>query len=270
MGFSFLTVFLIIAILFVLWLLAKDFLLLNYCKEESPECMSECICETNDVKCNDQCSRTCTYNVQCDYTDREKSSDTLYYLDSQSHKLANYLYEKYKNGNSDRSTLARNLHKRYRGRERLVETDPANRSKDTAYVIDKGWLLSLCLRKDKDKTVSSFHKRNFLTFVLIHELAHIAANVEQHPKRFWEVFKWLLHEAKNNDPDDPIYRYINFKTSPVNYCGILNVTYTPEWDSTLKDIGGAPTPEETTVDAAKEDKSDEGYKVYGDIFDSVY
>ena len=152
-----------------------------------------------------------------------------------------------------------------------MKPDPDNSDKDTAYVIDKGWLLSLCIRKDKDKNVPEFHKKNFLTFVLIHELAHIASNVDQHPKRFWSVFKWILHEAKNNDPNNPIYRHINFRTDPVNYCGILSVTYTPEWDSDLDEIEGALTQENTTVkdDDFTSNYVTNEYEEIGNMYDKI-
>lgn len=253
MEITFQTAVMIVAIIYLSWQLVKDTFLISYCHETSPECLEECTdnCDYNDVKCSHQCSKTCKYNVQCDYEAKDVSSDILYFLDSQSHRLADHLVNKYGQYDTDRARLSKRLKRRYRGRTRLVETDPGNKDEDTAFVIDKGWLLSLCIRKNKDKTVTEFHKRNFLTFVLIHELSHIASNVNNHPRRFWSVFKWLLYEAKNANP--PIYYYIDFSTDPVNYCGILNVSYTPEWDEDLDVIQGALTGEENmTVSRSQE------------------
>ena len=102
---------------------------------------------------------------------------------------------------------------------------------------------------------------------LIHELSHIASNVEQHPKRFWEVFKWLLHEAKNNDSINPIYKYINFKKDTVNYCGILQVNYSPEDDNDLNEIKGGK------LDNAKKELSllspVTEYEQYGNLYDNI-
>ena len=248
MEFSFSTAFIIVAIIIVGWIFINQVFLLSYCKETS----------TIDGE---------EYNVQCDYPEKDQAANLLQYLNTKAEKLIDYVYNKYKDQKSDRGGLARNLHKRYRGRTRLVETDPANRSKDTAYVLDKGWLLSLCIRTGKNKDLAEFHKKNFLTFVLIHELSHIASNVEQHPKRFWECFKWLLYEAKNNDPYDPIYRHINFNTDPVNYCNILKVTYTPENDDDLRDIQGALTEEVTTVTYGR--NQEYNYQDYEDIYDDA-
>ena len=191
----------------------KETLLLSYCKEESP---------VDGLK----------YQIQCDYKHKAHAVELLRKLNNHAEELINYLYNKYKDSDSDRGMLSRNLMRRYRGRRRLVETDPNNSDGDTAYVVDKGWLLSICIRSSKDKNASKFHQIRFLNFVLIHELAHIAANVQDHPQRFWEVFKWMLKEGKEVGLHEPI----NFEDFPVKYCGSLNVTYTPETDPELNDI----------------------------------
>ena len=128
MEFSFLTALLVVAIIYFGWKFAKEALLLNYCREVSDDCTTTCKhlkCSQpgiDDVKCTEQCSRTCVHNVQCDYPDKKSAADILHYLDNQSQKLAKYLYDKYGEKKSDRGKLSRNLFKRYRGRSRLVET----------------------------------------------------------------------------------------------------------------------------------------------------
>lgn len=173
------------------------------------------------------------HKVQCDYNDKQKASDLLAQLNKRAVGLINYLKGKYYNEDNDRGMLTRNLVKRYRGPSRLVETDPNNGDGDTSYTLDKGYLVSMCLRKSKDKNSDEFHSINTLTFVLIHELTHIAANVDQHPPRFWDVFKWLLTESV----EVGIYIPVEYSLEPIkSYCSRLNIDYSPYYDKDLKPI----------------------------------
>ena len=192
---------------------AKETLLISFCKEESS-------------------LDNLVYNVQCDYKDRKEAANLLSQLDKTGLALTDYVFKKYGSDKTDAGMLARNLKARYRGRERLVETDPDNRDGDTSYTVDKGWLLAMCVRTSKSKDSDSFHNLNVLKFVLIHEMAHIAANVQDHPVRFWEVFKWLLGNAR----DAGLYDYHNFHKDPIRYCDRLLITYTPLDDGELKSI----------------------------------
>lgn len=210
-----LTGLMIVCIAVLSFRVIKETLLLSYCKETSPVDGYQ-------------------YQVQCEYKDKPQAVELLRKLNINAKELIGFLYNKYQDSDSDRGVLSRNLMNRYRGRKRLVETDPNNSEGDTAYVVDKGWLLSICIRSSKNKNASQFHQLRFLNFVLIHELAHIASNVQDHPQRFWEVFKWMLKEAKEIGLWEPI----NFDDFPVKYCGSLNVTYTPETDPELNDISG--------------------------------
>ena len=137
------------------------------------------------------------HRVQCDYEDKETASNLLSVLNSTAEKLIQHLSSKYKDKKNDRGDMTRNLIRRYRGADRLVETNPNNRLMDTAFTLDKGYLVSMCLRTSKDKNLSKFHEQNLLKFVFIHELTHIAANVQNHPPRFWEAFRWILTEASD-------------------------------------------------------------------------
>jgi len=55
-----------------------------------------------------------------------------------------------------------------------------------------------------------------LTFVAIHELAHIMTESVGHKKEFWENFKFLLQNAKEAN----IYNPRDFKKTPQQYCGM--------------------------------------------------
>ena len=173
------------------------------------------------------------HSVQCDYADKEKAADLLADLNISANQFIQYLNGKYGKSGNEYSKLTKNLSGRYRGSSRLVETDPNNNSKDTSYTLDKGYLVSMCLRASKSKSKAKFHDLNTLRFVLLHELTHIAADVVQHPQRFWEVFKWILKEAVAAG----IYQPVDYSKNPVhNYCDVMSIDYNPYYDSTVKDI----------------------------------
>ena len=94
----------------------------------------------------------------------------------------------------------------------------------TSYTINKGELVSLCLReKNKNKDI---HPLNTMMFVVIHELAHIMSITEGHNDEFMENFRFLLKEA------DACYVYQprNYKNDPLYYCG-MTVTHNPYYNS---------------------------------------
>ena len=66
---------------------------------------------------------------------------------------------------------------------------------------------------------------NTLTFVAIHELAHIASTQVGHGDEFWNNFKFLLVRAKENN----IYKPQDYKKKPEKYCG-MEITDNPYFD----------------------------------------
>lgn len=88
------------------------------------------------------------------------------------------------------------------------------KNESTSYSINKGEQLVFCIR---DKLNNSIHDINTLMFVAIHELAHIVTNELQHTKKFWNNMKKLLHRAE----DIGVYRYVDYSTNPVEYCGMM-------------------------------------------------
>jgi len=109
--------------------------------------------------------------------------------------------------------------------DNLIENSPKDKE-DTSYTLNKGSTIAFCLReKGKNNTL---HDINTLIFVAIHELAHIAIDDNEHPPKFWKMFKFLLLEAENGN----IYKSQNYKKNPVKYCG-MEVNYNPIFDNTL-------------------------------------
>jgi WLM domain len=113
--------------------------------------------------------------------------------------------------------------------EVVYENDPTT-SKNTSYTISKGAAMHLCLRhKDNPDGIIDEHT---LFFVLLHEVAHIAnyASIGHMPE-FWEVFKFILGEAREAGVHEPA----DYSKAPVMYCG-LHVDYSPYWDPAVASI----------------------------------
>ena len=94
----------------------------------------------------------------------------------------------------------------------IQETLPT--SELTAYSENKGEKIAFCLNKTKNST--KLIDLNTLTFVAIHELAHIMTTSIGHKQEFWQNFKFLLEGAKAAG----IYEPVDYEKKPENYCGI--------------------------------------------------
>jgi len=93
----------------------------------------------------------------------------------------------------------------------------------TAYSENKGEKLAFCTTTTKkgDKLIDD----NTLTFVGIHEIAHIMTKSIGHTKEFWQNMKYLLENAAKIG----IYTPIDYKRKPKEYCG-MKITDNPYYD----------------------------------------
>ena len=97
--------------------------------------------------------------------------------------------------------------------KRIQETLPT--STLTAYSENKGEKIAFCLERYKNGG-GGLIDLNTLTFVAIHELAHVSTAGVGHTPEFWSNFKFLLGEAKSCG----VYRPVNYKDEPQQYCGM--------------------------------------------------
>jgi hypothetical protein len=104
---------------------------------------------------------------------------------------------------------------------KISETLPT--SEYTAYSENKGEKIAFCLNKEKNGT--KLIDVNTLTFVAIHELAHIMTISEGHKQEFWKNFKFLLEQSK----DAGIYNPVDYKKNPEPYCG-MDISDNPYYD----------------------------------------
>lgn len=135
--------------------------------------------------------------------------------------------------NGNMKTLVEHCGKTYPDREnvkrlvkgynpkKIYETLPT--STYTAYSQNKGEKMAFCL--DTEKNGGILIDMNTLTFVAIHELAHVATLSVGHTDEFWTNFKFLLKEAKKIN----VYNPIDYKKTPKRYCG-MNITDNPYYD----------------------------------------
>lgn len=96
--------------------------------------------------------------------------------------------------------------------ERIVETLPT--SEYTAYSEGKGSKLAFCLRKHKYEM--QLIDLNTLTFVALHELAHLMTSSVGHKKEFWDNFTFLLEYAT----EAGLYKAVDYSKHPSEYCGL--------------------------------------------------
>ena len=106
--------------------------------------------------------------------------------------------------------------------QKIYETLPT--SEFTAYSENKGEKLAFCLDTERGNN-GKLIDQNTLTFVAIHELAHIATKSIGHTDEFWANFKFLLEIAEKIN----IYTPINYGKQPARYCG-MDITDNPYYD----------------------------------------
>ncbi len=147
----------------------------------------------------------------------ELAADLLAKVTNKCKELVVYVGEKYKDKGDERvRLLVENFDPK-----RVSETLPT--SEFTAYSENKGEKIAFCLNKKKEG--GKLIDLNTLTFVAIHELAHVMTKEEGHKLVFWQNFKFLLENAK----EAGIYNPVNYKQNPTEYCG-MQITDNPYYD----------------------------------------
>ncbi len=85
--------------------------------------------------------------------------------------------------------------------------------KYTSYSVNKEKILFCLIARDENGELID---DNTLTYVGVHELAHLATDEIGHTDNFWDNFKWLLTIARENG----LYYYEDYNKYPKPYCGI--------------------------------------------------
>jgi len=138
--------------------------------------------------------------------DKNLAANILAILRRKLEKICDLMQKKYPN---DESVIR--LNERFNS-DNITESGKNNQY--TSYSVNKGEKLVFCIRqKDEDETIVD---ENTLTFVSIHELAHIMTKSVGHTPEFWSNFKRLLKEAVTHN----LYEKEDYTSNPKEYCGI--------------------------------------------------
>lgn len=172
-----------------------------------------------------------TYKVCENYTNMDQAAELLDRMNLDVIKLIKHLDDKYlANPNFKNENLIRGIKQTksmYRPSGSIQENIPSSPTDDTAYTVNKGEVIAMCLRNLNNK--NKFHDYNSLLFVKLHELAHIFSVTLGHDTAFWTHFKFLLKEAVELG----LYKSVDYLNNPVDYCGV-EIKYSPLFDNTLR------------------------------------
>jgi WLM domain len=157
------------------------------------------------------------YKVR-DMPDRQEAANLMARLRIRLTKLTDALEQKYPDKPQVKQ-LVRNFRS---DPARFIEATPD--SEHTSYSINKGEQIHMCLRQRAGPD-ESLVDENVMTFVALHELAHVCTESIGHGPDFWNNFGWLLKEAEALG----LYKYTDFQAHPVSYCGVY-ITDSPRYD----------------------------------------
>jgi hypothetical protein len=166
------------------------------------------------------------YNIVSAFSDHthEEAANRLALINNFINKFIQHLHKKYfRFPQPDNKTLTviMNLTKRYNPNV-LRENNPIS-IKNTSYVLNKGEEIGFCLRK-KESKMTIFEDFSDVQFVVLHELAHLAADGFGHDKDFWDIFTFLLKEAHASGLYVP--KDYGKPGNEIIYCGVP-VSYNP-------------------------------------------
>jgi predicted metal-dependent hydrolase len=126
-------------------------------------------------------------------------------------KLKKYLYEKIKDYPDYASYIKQLNDNLNEDKTTIYETDPNTNL--TSYSVNKGEEVAFCL---KSKKTGQLHDINLMTYVALHEMAHIGCPETGHGELFKKVFKFLTERAIELN----LYKKIDYNVAPVEYCGM--------------------------------------------------
>jgi len=159
-----------------------------------------------------------TYQVR-DMSDKQEAADLLARVRQRMQKLYNYLIATY-----PEKLQVKQLRQNFKpDPSRISESTPD--AEHTSYSVNKGESVHLCLRQRQGNN-ESLVKENVMTFVALHEMAHMITTTIGHGPDFWNNFGWLLKISE----EQGIYTYEDFSAHPVSYCGV-KITDSPKYDS---------------------------------------
>ena len=149
------------------------------------------------------------FRVHSEFENKIKSAELMNELNDRMIKLMKYLISI----GEENDPRVNRLLKRY-NYQNMTENSPNNLDGSTSYMENKGQIFALCLRSAI--TPHNYHSMHTLTFVTMHELAHLMTKEYGHTPEFWSNFAYLLKHGK----DSGIHIPVDYSKAPIEYCGI--------------------------------------------------
>jgi hypothetical protein len=144
-----------------------------------------------------------------DKNDKFQAANTLAKIKINMKKLVNYLQVN-QNKFPENMSYIKDLVSRTK-KINIMETPQDD--KYTSYTINKGEKIVFCLRS---KVIDNIHDMNTLMYVVIHEMGHVGCPEFGHTPLFKKIFKFLLEQSIVIN----IYKPIDYRINPQNYCGM--------------------------------------------------
>jgi len=144
-----------------------------------------------------------------DKTDKFQAANTLAKIKINMKKLVSYL-QKNQAKFPENMSYIKDLVSRTK-KINIMETPQDE--KYTSYTINKGEKIVFCLRS---KLLDNIHDMNTLMYVVIHEMAHVGCPEYGHTPLFKKIFRFLLEQSIVIG----IYKPIDYRINPQNYCGM--------------------------------------------------
>lgn len=116
--------------------------------------------------------------------------------------------------------------------ERYRDTKFVESKDHETYTVNKGQSVHMCVRDYSNDTKPLHTDINLLTFVALHELAHIMSVTTHHTEEFWSNFKFLLKQATKYG----IYTAIDYSYHPQQYCKMQIYDNPLFYERTMKDM----------------------------------
>jgi len=155
------------------------------------------------------------FNVSSEFNDKKNAAERQKDLISDIDRFINILDKKYSKENMsgihgnmfNHKNMINNFKRRWE-KDNFYEGTP--NSKDSSFTIGKGDYFVICMRNKNGE----IHDEITLSFVVLHEIAHIMNNNYGHGEDFWLIFKWLLKEYED------VYniKFPDYNKFPEEYC----------------------------------------------------
>ena len=152
--------------------------------------------------------------------DKQQASNLLATINKNIKSISDYMYNNLNVTKNDNYSKFKPYILRLKtGINNIIIRESSENSQYTSYTVNKGEQIIFCIRSkliDRYIDSSNIHDINLIMYVALHEISHIACPEYGHTSLFKDIFNFFCDEASNMG----IYKKINFKMYPTEYCGM--------------------------------------------------